>query len=224
MKVKPRERTISVTGTGKVSAAPDLAEISIGVVTQAASARDALAGNTEAMTAVQALLKERGVAEKDIQTISINVQPRYSQPPSPRQVQTEFIPRIVGYDVTNTVRITARDLKKLGSILDAVVQSGANQIHGISFRVEEPEKLLDVARKEAVADAKRKAEQLAGESGVVVGMPITIQEMGAIAPPQPMFGRAMRGMEMAAAPVPVAPGEQELSVSVSVVYELKPPK
>jgi uncharacterized protein YggE len=225
---RPRrpQRTISVSGTGKVRTAPDLADVSVGVISSAATARDALAANTEAMTAVQAVLKERGVAEKDIQTVNISIQPRYSQPPQPRpgQAPREFVPKIVGYDVTNSVQITARDLKKLGTILDAVVQSGANQMYGISFRVNEPEKLLDLARKQAMADAKRKAELLAGEAGVVVGPPISISESGGYAfpAPMPMYAKAMAGAPMAAAPTPVAAGEQELSISVAVTYELKP--
>ena len=218
-------RTISVTGTGKVSAAPDVADINVGVVTQATEAAAALSANTEAMTAIIALLKERGVAEKDIQTTSINIQPRYTQPNrNPQQGAPDFVPRIAGYDVTNSVQITARDIKKLGTILDAVVKSGANQMNGISFRVSEPEKLLDLARKQAMNDAHRKAQQLAGESGVVVGLPISIQEMGGYAPPMPKFGGARMAMMAEAAPVPVAAGEQELAVSVSVVYELQEAK
>jgi uncharacterized protein YggE len=223
MTTSTTQRTISVSGTGKVSATPDVGEINLGVVTQAATARDALAANTEAMTAIVKLLKERGVAEKDIQTLSISVQPRFSQP-SRQPQQTEFIPRIAGYDVNNSVRIVARDLSKLGSILDAVVQSGANQINGISFRVENPDKLLDVARKQAMGDARRKAEQLAGDAGVVVGLPITIQEMGGSLPPMPRMAGRMDMMMAASAPVPVSPGEQEISVSVSVIYELVPAK
>lgn len=224
---KKIERTITVSGEGKVSAAPDLADINVGVVTQAATAKDALAANTEAMTKIQAVLKERGVAAKDIQTTNINVQPQYSQPPrrpqgNPAASQEPFVPKIVAYQVINTVQITARDLDKLGSILDAVVQSGANQMNGISFRIEEPEKLLDGARKQAMANAKHKAELLAGESGVVVGPPITIQESGGFSPPpRPMMGFARGEAMMAAAPVPVSAGEQELSVSVTVVYELQ---
>src|SRR5262249_21296435 len=154
--------------------------------------------------------------EKDIQTTNISVNPRYSQPPAPRpnQVQTnEFVPRIVGYEVNNQVEITARDIGKLGVLLDAVVQAGANQMHNIRFRIDEPEKLMDQARRQAMADARRRAEQLAGEAGVVVGSPLSIQESGALPPPspRPMFGRSMMLAE-APAPVPVAGGEQELSV------------
>jgi uncharacterized protein YggE len=215
---------LSVSGVGKLSAAPDVAEIGVGVTTQGATAQETLRANTESMTALIAELKGRGVAAKDVQTTNISVSPRYSQP-APRPVnapQAEFVPRIVGYDVTNMVQITARDLAKLGPVLDAVVQAGANQVHGIRFRIDEPEKLLDQARKEAMADARRKAEILAGEAGVVLGPPIRIQEGGGFSPPPPMPMMALGRMSMAAAPVPVAAGEQELSVTVQVVYSIKP--
>jgi uncharacterized protein YggE len=218
-------RTLSVIGTGKVSAAPDVAEISVGVVTTENTAKEAVAVNNATMEALQRALKERGVAAKDIETSRLSINPQYAQlpPPAPGQQPKDFIPRIVGYQVTNTVKITARDIMKLGTILDAAVEAGANQMYGISFRVDKPEKLLDVARKDAMADAKRKAELMAGEAGMVVGRPTSIREEGAAtAPPRPaMFGRQAVGM---AAAVPISAGEQELGVSVHVVYELKAPK
>jgi hypothetical protein len=222
---KPEKPTISVTGQGKISAAPDVADINIGVVTQGEKAVDALTDNSRQMDSLIKVLKISGVAAKDIQTTNINVSPRYSQPPQPvpGRPQQEFTPKIVGYDVTNTVTVTSRDLNKLGDLLDAVVTVGANQMHGISFRIDTPEALLDEARKKAMADAKHKADLMAGEAGVVVGPPISITDSGTspIPPPRPMMGRMM---SMAAAPVPVSAGEQELSVSVHVVYELKMPK
>ncbi len=177
------------------------------------------------------ILKERGIAEKDIQTSQIEVSPQYSQPPprfaaqvdvpgAPPQPQAEFVPRIVGYKVDNSVRVTSRRIEQLGPILDAVVQGGANQISGISFRVEHAEKLLDEARKRAIASARHKAELLAGEAGVVLGAPLKIEEQDGGNAPSPQFGRVFR----AAAPAPamaVVPGEQELTVTVSVIYELK---
>ena len=225
---KPSEKTISVSGHGKISVPPNIADISIGVVTQAKTAGDALSANSEKMEALQKVMKERGVAAKDVQTTNFNISPRYSQPPphNPQNPVRDFVPQIVGYDVTNTVSVTARDLAKLGSLLDAVVTAGANQMHGISFRVDEPGAILDAARKKAMADAKKKAELMAGEAGVVVGFPISIRdEPGSFAPPQyaPMMGGRAMGM-MAASSVPVAAGEQELSVTVHVVYELKVPK
>ncbi len=222
--VKARLSTISVNGNGKVSAIPDLAVINVGVATQAPTAQQALAANNEAMTKLQALSKERGVAAKDLQTTQIQVNPQYSQPPSPRpdRPQEEFVPRIVGYRVENSVQVTSRQIAKLGTLLDALVQAGANQIHGIQFRVGEPEKLLDEARKRAMADAKRKAEQLAGEAGMVLGSPVSIQEEGAaFRPPMPYGEAEVLGIVTSRSPVPVAAGEQEMSVSVQVLYEMK---
>lgn len=213
---------ISVTGRGKVSAAPDVADIQVGVVTQAKTAREALSANNAAMTALMDVLKERGVAAKDVQTSGLNVSPQYSTPAQP--VPADYVPKIVSYSVTNTVRITARDLPKLGQVLDAVVGAGANQMNGISFRFDDPEALLDQARKKAMADARRKAQLLADEGGVVLGAPISIREEGSgpPRPPVPMMGRM--AMMAADAAVPVAAGEQDLNVSIDVVYRIKDAK
>jgi uncharacterized protein YggE/ribose/xylose/arabinose/galactoside ABC-type transport system permease subunit len=215
--------SISVSGVGKITAAPNVAEISVGVVTQGVAARDALTANNEAMAALMDRLKQGGVEAKDVQTTNISINPRYSQPaPRPGNLPpNEFVPRIVGYDVNNMVQITARDLAKLGVLLDAVVGAGANQMHGIRFRIDEPERLLDGARREAMADARRKAELLAREAGVTVGRPLRIQESGGASPP-PMPMRGMRMAAMAESAVPVAAGEQELRVTVHVIYRIAP--
>ena len=222
---KPETKTISVSGRGKIAAAPDVADINIGVVTQGETAREALSANTEKMAELHKTLKEHGIAAKDVQTTNINVSPRYSQPQPqpPGQPPREFTPRIVGYDVTNTVNVTAREIAKLGEVLDAVVTAGANQMYGISFRFDAPEALLRDARKKAMADARDKAELLAGEAGVVVGPPISIvdQDASQPPPPRPMMARMMMAKSDA---VPIAAGEQELSVTVHVIYELQLPK
>ncbi len=213
--------TITVSGTGTVSAPPDVADIRIGVVTQAKTAGEALAANTETMTRIQEVLKAQGVEPRDIQTSDLGIQPQYSQPSPtrPGQAAEEFVSRIVAYRVTNTVEITSRNLEKLGAILDAVVQGGANQIYGISFRVDKPENLMDKARTKAMADARRKADLLAGAEKLKVGAPVTISESsGHIPPPRPMM--ATRSMMAASAPVPVSAGEQDLSVNVTIVYEM----
>jgi uncharacterized protein len=214
--------SISVSGTGKIVAVPDVAEIQVGVVSEATTAKAALEDNNKATNALHAILKERGVAAKDIQTTRIQIQPQYSQPEPrpPGQPQRDFIPKIVGYRVENTVHVTARQIEKLGALLDALVEAGANQVHGISFRVNEPEKVLDEARRRAVADARRKAELLAGEADVVLGPPLKIVSEDETVPRFPPMAFGMRAMA-APAPMPVAPGEQELNVTVRVVYELK---
>ncbi len=213
--------TIVVSGEGRISAAPDMAEVSLGVVSEGPTAGEALKTNNASMAALQETLKEGGVAAKDFQTSNLSVQPRYSQPDGNRPQRGEFVPRIVGYSVTNTVQVKVRGLDKLGELLDKVVSAGANQMYGISFRIDQSKALLDEARRQAMADAKRKAEQLCGEAGMVLGNPISIQESGGSAPlmPRPM----MRGMAMAADAVPIASGEQELGVNVQVVYLMRVP-
>jgi uncharacterized protein YggE len=228
-KVPDLENTprITVSGEGRVSSAPDLADINVGVITQAQTARDALNVNTTSMTKLYSLLKEHGIAEKDIQTSNLNVSPQYTQPPqaAPGQRQRDFVPQIAAYQVTNTVTITVREMGKVGSILDALVTAGANQMYGISFRIAEPAKLLDEARKKAVADARRKAELLAGEAGVVLGRPLRISESGGFVPsPMPMMRGRMMAMSAEVAPAPVAGGELDLTASVQIEYELKAPK
>jgi uncharacterized protein YggE len=224
--------TIAVTGKGKIAARPDIAEVTAGVVTHAPSAKDALSANNEAMSRLLEILKERGIAEKDIQTSHIEIAPQYSQPPprvypepsqgAPQPPPAEFVPRLVGYSVSNTLRITSRRIDQLGPLLDAIVQGGANQIHGISFRVDQPEKLLDEARKRAMADARHTGALLAGEAGVILGPPLKIesQEDGGPVPPR-FMGAHMAAPAARAASMAVVPGEQELAVTVSVIYALK---
>jgi uncharacterized protein YggE len=213
--------TISVSGTGKVSALPDIAEISIGVVSRAKSAKDATAANAEAMTTVNGLLKERGVAAKDIETAQFQIAPRYAEP----RRNTEDLPAVVGFQVNNTVNITVRQVDKLGTLLDVLIGGGANQIHSLSFRVDQPDKLLDEARRRAVANARHTAELLAGEAGVVLGAPLKIVDTGQNnpIPPRRFFTLGAAAPAMAA-PTPIAAGEQELSASVQVVYLLKQAK
>jgi uncharacterized protein len=213
--------TITVIGTGRISALPDVAEINVGVVTQSSTAQDAMADNASITAGLHKTLKESGIPAKDIQTSQIQVSPQYNNQMSVGRGQNESVPRIIAYRVENTVQVTARQIDKLGPLLDSLVKGGANQIHSISFRVDHPEKLLDEAARRAVAEAKRKAELLAGEAGVVLGPPLRISEAGKSAPPISNFFAAA---PMMAAPTPIAVGEQELSVSVQVVYELRQAK
>jgi uncharacterized protein YggE len=216
---------LSVIGHGKVTAVPDVADINIGVVTQGPTAKDALRGNSEAMVNLHKVLKERGVAPKDIETTQVQVSPVYSQPGprQPTQVE-EFVPKVAGYRVVNTIDVTARDIHKLGEMLDAVVHAGANQVNGISFRVEKAEELLDEARRRAMADAKRKAILLAGEAGVVLGPARQIVESGSSSPRPSFLGAPMFQQPSPRSAPPVAAWEQELAVSIQVSYVIMPPK
>lgn len=205
-------RTIALTGTGTVSARPDTAHVSSGVVSDAGSADKALADNTQAMTRIIARLKALGMAGKDIQTANFSVSPRYSR-------ATASQPRtIIGYRVTNSVRITVRDLNKLGAVLDQAVQSGSNQAGGIVFSVSNAENLKDTAREAAMADAMRKAKLYVTAAGAKLGPVVTISENFISPQPRPMMARMAAEQKGA---VPIEPGEQRLEVRVNVTWEIK---
>jgi uncharacterized protein len=206
-----RASTITVAGSGTVSATPDQAEITIGVVTQASTAAQALAANSQAMERLLQSLGNLGIGPRDIQTTNISVSP---QRRAPKEGQP---PEITGYEVSNQVRVKVRDLARLGQVLDRQVSQGANLVYGIHFGLQEPAPLLDEARKRAMADARRRADLYAAAAGLKVGRVLSVQEAG-VAPPGP--GPAPR-IAMSAA-IPVAPGEQEIQASVTVTFTLDP--
>ena len=207
-------RTLTVTGQGIAKAAPDEANFSTGVVTQGPNASQALAANTRAMNALFATLKRLGVPDKNIQTSDLSLSPQY-QTCKPGAVCPQ---RIVGYQVSNNVSVTV-GLDKAGSVLDALVTSGSNQIGGIGFSIHDTKPLLAQARQDAVKDALDKARLYADAAGVKLGPIQSIQEGGGIEPPRPMFrAMAMLGADRA---VPVAGGEESLSASVSITWILQ---
>lgn len=206
-------RSIRVQGTGGVDAKPDQAVILAAVVDQEATAGAALEANSAAMRRVLAKLAELAVADSDIQTRSFTVTPIFE-----RRERGTVTPRIIGYRVTNRVAVKVRDLDRLGAMLDAVVAAGADRLDGIRFSIAEPERLADAARREAMADARRKAEIYAKAAGVRVGRVLDIAEHGVGIPP-PI---RLRFAEMSVrAAVPIAPGEQRVSATVTVVYEIE---
>jgi len=206
----PGMRQVTVVGRGEVKGAPDTATVQIGVETEAATAKDALAQNSAKATAVQDQLTKLGVDAKDIQTNNFSINPAYGN--DGRQV--------TGYRVSNMVTVKIRQLDQAGTLLDQVVQAGANSIYGISFSVENPEALLDQARKAAIENAKARATQLAGASGAAIGDVLVISEnVGAQPIPMPMMARAQEMAPGQAAPV--QPGEQSFSVDVQVTYGLR---
>jgi len=206
-----RPATVTVSGAGTVAAAPDLAEITTGVVTQAPTAAQALAANSQAMERLLQALGGFGIAARDVQTTNISVSPQR------RPGKDGQPPEITGYEVSNQVRVKVRDLARLGRVLDAPVGQGANLVYGIRFGLQEPVPRLDEARKLAMADARRKAELYATAAGLKVGRVIAVQEAGAASPRPEMAPRAL----MSAA-VPVAPGEQEIQTSVTMTFTLEP--
>jgi len=207
-------RTLSLSGHGEAKLAPDMASVTIGVLNQADTARDALSANTAAMQAILASLTAAGVADKDIQTTNFMVQPRYDYNTNNQP------PRLVGYDVSNNVVVTVRKLEGLGAILDRTVSAGSNQINGIVFQVSEPDAALDEARARAVADASRKAGVYAGAAKVELGHIMSISEGVSFEPPIPIRAKMLRA-DAAAADVPIAQGEQTLAVDVNIVWEIR---
>jgi len=203
---------ISVTGEARISVPPDLAAVDAGVATDARSAREASEANNTAMAKVLAALKTAGIDARDIQTSRLSLQPQYApnrSGPSP----------ITGYRASNRVTVRIRDVGKVAGVIDTLVGSGANDIGNVSFEVSQESKLLDEAREKAVADARRKAEIYARAAGVTLGTPLSISEEGA---PHPIYrAKMMQGAPMAAAPTPIAQGEETLSVSVSVTWGIK---
>lgn len=204
------DRTISVSATGTVAAEPDLALISSGVVTEAETAREALTRNSAAMRKVIDGLKAAGIDPKDIQTVHFAVEPRYLQAKDGQS------PRITGYRVINSVRITVRDVTRVGEILDGVVTLGANQAGSIMFDVSKAETLKDEARKQAIGNALRRAKLLAEAAGAKVGPVISIAEdVFGGGGPRPMATR------MSADAVPIEAGSKVLEVRVQVVWGLE---
>jgi uncharacterized protein len=216
----PKPATLRMGGEGDVSVAPTLARISGGVVSSAETAADALAANNKAMTGVVDAFKKQGIEPKDISTSNFSVEPQYVyEDENNRRTRP---PKIVGYEVRNTVNVTIRDLKKLGSVLDVTVSSGANNIGNISFDVENASKLQDDARRKAFEDAHRKAQLYADAAKLKLGrvMSITENTSGAV----PMRPRMMMEAMKAAAPqsTPIEQGELNLNTQVEVEWELAP--
>lgn len=204
---------LNVSAEGEAKRTPDIANISTGVVTRAAEANAAMRANAEQMDKVVKAIRDAGIAEKDVQTSGISLNPTYDY----RENQP---PRITGYEAHNTVNVVVRDIGRLGKILDQLAAVGANQINGPSFDVEDKEEGYDEARRQAVDKARARAEMYAKTLGMKVRRIVSISEGQRFAPPIPY---AMDRMEMkaaSAAPTPVSPGQNTLTVNLDVVFEL----
>lgn len=208
--------SITVSGEGEVKGKPDMAVITVGVGTEAKTAAEAMDANNQAMHQLMATLKQEGIEERDIQTTNFNISPQYRQDEARQQ------PKIVGYQVENQVTIGVRDLAKLGGLLEKLVQSGANRMHGIQFKFSDRKALVNDARRQALADARQAAEIYAEAAGVQLGEVLLIREQGT-AVPMPFQGVQME-MMAARASVPISAGEQAVSVNISVTYALVPKK
>ncbi|WP_010218000.1 SIMPL domain-containing protein [Sphingomonas sp. PAMC 26621] len=213
--ILPDATVLEVSAEGRTTRVPDVATIRAGVVTQGQTAAAALSENATRMTRVLAALKQAGVAQRDIRTASVALSPQYryaeNQPPA-----------VTGYQASNSVSIRFRDVAKSGAILDALVAQGANQIDGPSLSLDQPDAALDEARANAVKIARARAELYAKAAGLSVARIVTISENGANdgSNPQPPIYAMARAMK-ASESTPIAAGETQVSVSVSVRFLLK---
>lgn len=209
----PAPTTLTVNAEGRVARAPDIAEVSGGVVTMAATASAAMTENANRMAAVVAAVRKAGIADRDIQTSGLNLQPQY-------KYENNNPPVLTGYQVTNTVSLRIRKLPEAGRLLDTLVSVGANQISGPNFKVEKADAALDEARLAAVATARARAELYARASGMKIRRIASISESGGYDQgPRPM-AMTMRSEKMDATS-PVEPGEVALTVNVTMVFELE---
>jgi uncharacterized protein YggE len=233
----PNSAVLSLTAEGRSRRTPDLAMFSAGVTTQGTTASEALSENNRRMAAVVAALRRAGIAERDIQTASIGLNPRYTNPERDammraRELREPYVPpaapagpTIVGYDARNSVQVRVRRLADMGRILDTLASAGANEINGPSFTVDEPRAALDEERTAAVAVARQRAELYARAAGMRVVRILAMTESGGSYLGQEiMVTGGLRTFNVAEPPpppvVPVAPGELMLSINVSVQFEL----
>ena len=211
----PEPRSVTTSGEGSVSAAPDLAIISSGVTSTATTAAEALKANAAAMAKVFDAAKKAGIEDRDLATLGLSVQPQYDYGDG----QKPRAPKLTGYQARNMVTIRVRAIDKAGAVVDSLVGAGSNEIEGFSFDVSDRGAKLDAARRDAVADARRKAELLATAAGAKLGQVLQVTEESDQSEPVRPF--AMRAKAMDAAPTPIAKGEQELTANVTVRWLLE---
>jgi uncharacterized protein YggE len=205
------DHTISVTGTGRVILAPDVADLRLGVSVQRSTVKAARADAAKAMTAVIGALKKLGIADADIQTSGITLQPQYDY-------SNANPPRLIGYQFSNSLAVTVRKLDVLGDAIDDALAAGATTLDSVSFRVDDETKAEAQARTAAMADAKAKAQALATAAGVTIDGVSSITETIAPVPYPVYFGAAAGAAVDKAVATPVQAGTNEVSVTVAVVY------
>ncbi|SOB80794.1 hypothetical protein SAMN06297144_1240 [Sphingomonas guangdongensis] len=205
---------LEVSAAGRVARVPDVATIRAGVVTQAASANEALAANATRMSGVLAALKGAGVAPRDLQSAAVQLQPQY-------RYGENVPPVITGYQATNSVSVRLRDIARGGRVLDALVGAGANQIDGPTLSIDQPDAALDEARTQAIATARARAELYARAAGLRVARIVSITESGDGYVPAPPPIVMMARIQSDRPETQIAPGEQDVSVTVQVRFLLR---
>ena len=221
--------TVSFNGEGRVVAKPDIAALEFSIITEAATSKAAQDDNSKKSQKVTDFLKKQGIEEKDIKTTSYNIYPKYSYP-RPIIYQSESLPpvpdnsgqpKIVGYQVTQSFQVKVRDFDKLSGIIDGLVSVGVNNINNLGFSIDDPEKLKNEARAKAIADAKKKADELKGQIGIKLGKIINFYEnIGGY--PLPYYAKAEGlGGGVGGGGPSVPAGENEITVNVTITYQIK---
>ncbi|MBX9746212.1 MAG: SIMPL domain-containing protein [Hyphomonadaceae bacterium] len=207
---------LTINAEGSVEGAPDMAIINLGVTTEGRTAAEALAENSRRSEALIAALRRAGIAERDIQTSNVSVYP-----------QQQYIegqpPRIIGYQANNSVTVKVRRIDTTGRVIDAAVGAGSNTVNGVSFTYQDPDAQMDAARRDAIAGARARAALYADALGMRVHRVVAVSEGGGFAPPiiAMPYERMAAADGAAAPPPPIAPGQIETRVSVSVTFELR---
>ena len=209
------ERTVQVQGEATITAQPDQAKMTFGVQTEGATAEEALKRNSELMNRVIQALKQAGVPQRDIQTSQLSVYPNMRYPePDGREAQ----PTVVSYTAVNQVSLTTHNLNQVSSLVDAAVQAGANQVHGIQFALSDPEAVYEQALTQALALAKRRAEHLSQAAGARLGAIVRLQSGGGNPVVVPY---AREAVQMKDASVPIEPGVINIHAEVTATWELR---
>jgi len=205
---------LDITATGEVTRVPDIAIISAGVMTRSASATGAIQENAARMERVREALKRAGIADRDIQTSNISLNPEY-------RYQENQPPQLTGYTASNQVSVKFRDIRNTGRILDALVAEGANQINGPSLTIDKPQAALDEARTMAIAAGRARAELYAKAMGMRVVRLLSVSEGSGFAPPRPVANMMRAEAGGAIADSKIDPGEQEVQITLSMSFELQ---
>ena len=209
-----RATTINLSAYGETKVVPDMATISLGVQNEAPTAAQAISDNAQKMTRVIAALKKAGLTDREIQTSSLSLNPQYVY-------QENLPPRLTGYQASNQVVVTVHDLARLGPVVDATVNAGADNVGGISFSIDDPHPAEDAARLEAVEALRAKADLYAKAMGYRVARLVTMSEGGggyAPPPPMPMYAQSMKAERDVS--TPISAGETKVRVDISATYEL----
>ncbi|MGD0019206.1 MAG: SIMPL domain-containing protein [Candidatus Limnocylindrales bacterium] len=204
------EHTVTVSGVGEVSVAPDTADVMIGVSVTKPTVKDARAGAATSMTAIIAAVKKVGIADKDIVTTNVSLSPVYDY--------TSSAPRLTGYQFSNSLKVTVRDLTKVADVIDDSSTAGATIIQGISFRLDNPKSVETQARQLAMADARSRADALAQAAGVSIKGVATINETSASSPINYYPSYAAAGVSKDAVSTPIQTGTTDITVQVTVSY------